>query len=283
MAMLEEVLVPLYLHHRYQINATVKMIGGVYYTYNLRGDGQPMPESVGPRLQREALDMLVETLRPSLLALPPQIRTLIPPRPPGYGPHRELFGGYTGLIFDPYAPAEVLASQVLGLIVHPERSARIVNQNDFNRALPNLSEVLVTVSDQVWESDIQNDPYYAELQRVVQQVWTDVLLEAASNASSSPAVRARINQHLREIHIWIEDNPGPSRDQETKAHRFTVFDQIDRYLFRDYEPTEKFPGISPPPGDPIGSGEANFIQRQNRRQKIWDEWYDQLLFCATDA
>ena len=283
MAMLEEVLVPLYLHHRYQINATVKMIGGVYYTYNLRGDSQPMPEPVGARQQRQALDMLLETLSPAVLALPPQVRTLIPPRPPGYEPHRELFGGYTGLIFDPYAPAEVLASQVLGLIVHPQRTARIVNQNDFNGGLPNLSEVLTTVSRHVWESKVHNDPYYAELQRLVQQVWTDVLLEASSNSSTSPAVRARVNQHLREIHVWIEENPGPSRDQETKSHRFTVFDQIDRFLFRDYEPTEKYPGISPPPGDPIGSGKTNFIQRQTQRRNIWDEWWDQLLFCATDV
>ncbi|GMQ81012.1 MAG: zinc-dependent metalloprotease [Rhodothermia bacterium] len=278
MAMLEEVLVPLYLHHRYQINATVKMIGGVYYTYNLRGDGQPMPEPVGARQQRQALDALLETLSPAALALPSQVRTMIPPRPPGYGPHRELFGGYTGVIFDPYAPAEVLASQVLGLIVNPQRTARLVNQNDFNGGLPNLSEVLVTVSQQVWESDIPNDPYYAELQRLVQQVWTDVLLEAASNSSTSPAVRARVNQHLREIHIWIEDNPGASRDQETKSHRYAVFDQIDRFLFRDYEPTEKYPGISPPPGDPIGSGESNFIQRQIERRSIWNEWWGQLLF-----
>ena len=283
MATMEEVLVPLYLHHRYQINATVKMIGGVYYTYNMRGDKQAMPEPVGARQQRKALDVLLETLSPAALALPPQIRTQIPPRPPGYRPHRELFGGYTGLIFDPYAPAEVVASQVLGLILHPQRTARVVNQNDFNEGLPSLGEVLTAVSQRIWKIDIDSDPYYAELQRVVQQVWTDVLLEAASNSSASPAVRARVNQHLREIHIWIEDHPAPSRDQESKAHRFAVFDQIDRFLFRDYQPTEKYPGISPPPGDPIGSGESSFLQRQSERRSIWNEWWDELLFCATDT
>lgn len=280
MAMLEEVLVPLYLHHRYQINATVKMVGGVLYTYNLRGDGQAMPTPVGPREQRQAVEALLETLDPRALALPPQVRTLIPPRPPGFGQHRELFGGYTGLIFDPYAPAEVVASQVLGLLVHPERASRIVNQSDFNSTLPNLSEVLTSISEFVWESDTDSDDHYAELQRIVQQVWTDVLLETASRSSLSPAARARVTQHLRDIHVWLQENPGERNDNESLAHRYAAFDQIDRFLFRDYEPEEKFPGIAPPPGDPIGSGGSNYLMRQQIRRATWNEWSEQLMFCA---
>ncbi|HEY4149215.1 MAG TPA: zinc-dependent metalloprotease, partial [Chitinophagaceae bacterium] len=40
MAMLEDVLVPVYLYHRYQLEAVTKMVGGMYYTYALRNDGQ---------------------------------------------------------------------------------------------------------------------------------------------------------------------------------------------------------------------------------------------------
>jgi hypothetical protein len=40
LATMEEALVPLYLHHRYQVEAAVKVIGGLEYTYALRGDGQ---------------------------------------------------------------------------------------------------------------------------------------------------------------------------------------------------------------------------------------------------
>ena len=40
MAMLEDVLVPVYLYHRYQIEAVTKLVGGLNYTYALRGDGQ---------------------------------------------------------------------------------------------------------------------------------------------------------------------------------------------------------------------------------------------------
>ncbi|MGH7447158.1 MAG: zinc-dependent metalloprotease, partial [Longimicrobiales bacterium] len=38
LATLEEALVPLYLHHRYQTEAAVKSVGGVFYTYALRGE-----------------------------------------------------------------------------------------------------------------------------------------------------------------------------------------------------------------------------------------------------
>ena len=37
MATIEEVLVPLYLHHRYQVEATATAVGGVGYTYASAG------------------------------------------------------------------------------------------------------------------------------------------------------------------------------------------------------------------------------------------------------
>ena len=40
MAEMEEVLVPLYLHHRYQVEAAASAVGGMHYIYALRGDGR---------------------------------------------------------------------------------------------------------------------------------------------------------------------------------------------------------------------------------------------------
>ena len=40
MATIEEVLVPLYLHHRYQVEAAASSLGGIYYIYAMRGDGR---------------------------------------------------------------------------------------------------------------------------------------------------------------------------------------------------------------------------------------------------
>ncbi|GIV59684.1 MAG: hypothetical protein KatS3mg043_0773 [Rhodothermaceae bacterium] len=266
LATLEEVLVPLYLRHRYQVEATVKLVGGVHYTYALRGDTQSLPEPVPGARQRAALEALLATLAPEALRLPGQLRTTIPPRPPGYGPHRELFDRHTGLVFDPYAPAAGAAELVLGLLVHPERAARLTYQKDFDPSLPDLSEVLTTVSEFVWERSVPDDPYDAELQRTVQQVWTDALLDVSTRDDLAPAVRARMTQHLREVHAWLQDHPGNPRDHETVAHRAFVFDQIDRYLFREYRPDEPRADLTLPPGSPIGQDAPGFVHRRHARR-----------------
>src|SRR5256885_10033926 len=43
---LEEKLVPLYLHHRYQLEAAAKSIGGVDYTYAVKENGAVIPQPV---------------------------------------------------------------------------------------------------------------------------------------------------------------------------------------------------------------------------------------------
>ena len=57
-ATLEEVLVPLYLRHRYQVDATAHLLAGVSYGYASRGDGAAPPTPVDGRSQRAALDAL---------------------------------------------------------------------------------------------------------------------------------------------------------------------------------------------------------------------------------
>ncbi len=255
LATLEEVLVPLYLHHRYQVEATVKLVGGVYYSYALRGDAQALPSLVPGDKQRAAVDALLRTLTPDALRLPARIRQTIPPRPPGYGAGLELFDGYSGLTFDPYAPAENAARMVLDALLDPERAARLVYQRDFDDELPGFSAILTRVSDALWETRIPGGDYEAELQRVVQTVWVDALLAHAEQPGLSPAVRARLEQHLRELNDWLQDHPGDMRDHETVAHRRAASDRIDRFFFRDYQKDELRPALSIPPGSPIGAGD----------------------------
>ncbi|ARA94492.1 hypothetical protein AWN76_015895 [Rhodothermaceae bacterium RA] len=280
LATLEEVLVPLYLRHRYQAEAAAKLVGGVSYTYALRGDAQPVPTAVPGDLQRTAVDALLQAITPDQLALPQNIRTQIPPRPPGYSQNRELFDGYSGLVFDPYAPAETVASLILGLLVHPERAARLVYQHDADADLPGLSETLTRISATVWEAPIPADPYAAELQRLVQQVWTDVLIETAARPDAAPAVKSRITQHLRALQEWLTENPGPRRDLETQAHRLYVFDQVDRYLLRLYRPDERRTGPTTPPGSPIGQDDEGVFLRQERRRAWLDRWTPAWSWCG---
>jgi hypothetical protein len=55
LATIEDVLVPIYMLHRYQVEAASKLIGGMDYTFALRGDGQMATQIVAAAEQRRAL------------------------------------------------------------------------------------------------------------------------------------------------------------------------------------------------------------------------------------
>jgi hypothetical protein len=84
MSTLEEVLVPVYLMHRYQLEAAAKVVGGLDYTYAVRGDGQTVAEIVSAAEQKRALEALMGTLDPAALTLPESVLRLLPPHPPMY-------------------------------------------------------------------------------------------------------------------------------------------------------------------------------------------------------
>lgn len=278
LAELEEALVPVYLWHRYQVEAVAKLIGGVDYSYALRGDTQGLPEAIpGPR-QEEALEGLLKTVLPSALRLPENLRTQLPPRPPGFAAHRELFDGHTGLVFDPYAPAEAVAALVFRLVLHPERAARLVYQNDFDDALPELRDVFTRVFDTVWDITTARNAYDAELQRLVQQVWVDALMGLAVNPNATYPVRARALLHLREIQVWLGQNRG--RDPETIAHRDLVYDDIERLMNREYEEMEQRSELETPPGSPIGQG--GFLDRVRRRTTSLEAWMPAEAWCGQE-
>ncbi len=280
LAQLEEVLVPLYLHHRFQIEAAVKLIGGIDYSYAMRNDARRLPAVIPGEEQLAAVDALLETIQPAALRLPENLRTQLPPRPPGYGQNRELFDGYTGLTFDPYAPAHIAAGMVADLLANRERLTRLVYQEDFDPALPGVNEVFSRIFDSVWKARMPQDPYDAELQRVVQQVWTDALLELVTRPNVAPATRARVILHLREILDWLERSKG--KDAETIAHRDMVYEDVQRVLTREYQPTENWKTVVTPPGSPIGQQAPDFLQRTQQRRTILEAWTRNDKFCGVD-
>lgn len=278
LALMEEVLVPLYLRHRYQVEATAKLVGGVAYDYALRNRGTPrLSARVPADRQQAALNGLLETVTPAQLALPDAAREYIPPRPPGHSSNRELFDGRTDPTLDPYAPGEVAATMVLEALVQPERAMRLVVQHDANADLPGLRAVLTQITDHVWKNEQAEGPYRAELQRTVQQVWTDILLSRASGAQVAPAVQARLVQHLRDLEDWLGRNRGT--DAETQAHRRSLQALIQRYLTRDHSTETPAPELETPPGSPIGSASPSYDQRQSRRHNWLEAWSPALPAC----
>src|SRR4029453_7478450 len=75
LSLLEAKLLPLYLHHRYQLQAAVKSVGGLYYTYAVKSGAGTSPADVQQIVpaarQREALAAVLDTLKVEELAVPP--------------------------------------------------------------------------------------------------------------------------------------------------------------------------------------------------------------------
>jgi hypothetical protein len=249
LATMEEALVPLYLYHRYQIAACAKILGGLHYTYALRGDGQEPLRSIPAAEQRRALGALLATLDPKELTLPPSVLENLPPRPATFRPHRELFSRYTGVTFDAVSPAVVASGLTVSQILQPERAARLVEQKALDPQQPGLGAVI----DDLVEATFGGSPangYQVEVGRVVQRVVVEELMELAASARM-PQVRAMATLKLEELRRRVEPGQGRS-DESSRAHSALLAADIRRFLERDYDPTGSVAPLEPPPGSPIG-------------------------------
>jgi hypothetical protein len=247
LATMEEALVPLYLHHRYQTEAAVKSVGGMRYAYALRADSGAALRRVDPGTQREALDAVLRTVSPAVLALPRPLLDRIPPRPVGYGMHQELFERWTGLVFDAVSPAAAAADMTLALLLHPERAARLVEQHALDPALPGLDDVLTRTTRAILRP-VAADDYQREIARAVERVYAERLMDLAMRATM-PQVRALAAFELSEL---AREARGRGRDKAETAHYWALAEDIERFAERPLPPIQPVRTPGSPPGQPIG-------------------------------
>ena len=183
MATIEEVLVPMYLMHRYQVEAASKMLGGLYYTFALKNDGQTVTKFISPAEQWKAFNALMGTITPDALALPEKLIEKIPPRPIGYPRTRETFKSRTGLTFDPLSAAESAASNTLEFMLQPQRAARLVEYHSRDNTQPGLEAVLNKLVAQTWKAP-QPAGFKGEMQRLVNNLTLKQLLELAADTKA---------------------------------------------------------------------------------------------------
>lgn len=253
MATLEEVLVPMYLLHRYQVEAAAKLVGGVSYTYALRGDGQQPMAVVPAKEQLRALDACLETLKPTTLALPQQVLNLIPPRPFGFDKNeRETFRGYTGLTFDPVAPAETAAAFTLGFLFHPERAARLEQQRAFDPKQLSFMALANRVLDAtLWAPAA--DGYQGQVQQVVSYQAVVHLVKLAAGKTAAPLVRAAAMEVLADVQARLKRE----LDRGLTRRGFYLLLQSHLRDMAEMPESLSLPGALPiPDGAPIGSAEG---------------------------
>jgi hypothetical protein len=264
LSMLEASFLPLYLHHRYQLQAAVKTLGGLSYTYSVKTAGKPLPtpvaEIVPAARQREALGAVLDTIKVDELVIPARILDLIPPRAFGYGgPPVELFEKRTDLVFDPIAAATIAADMAVSALLQPERAARLDEFHARNKSNPSFDEVARALLRQTWYSPAPERPGDDSARAVLQAVQDLVvsrLMDLASNADAAPSVRATAAGRLRDL----RDAVKPSAAGAAAAgrgmpadHLAATRENIDRFLARPDIPNKRTTPLPAPPGDPIGS------------------------------
>ena len=245
MATIEEPLVPIFMYHRYTVEAASHMIAGQDYIYAMRGDGRTPVKWVEGAEQRKALEALAATLKPSELTVPKQILDAIPPRPPGFGRHRELFPRTTGAIFDPLSPASVAADVTIGFVLQLDRASRMVAQHAEDPTLPGLEEVIDRLAKATFDATAAT-PYEQEVRRAEERVLVDRVMWLASG-SPNPQVRAEASLKLQMIGARQVAAPEAER-----AQRLLLSADIKRFLDRPGDPAKPIYAPDAPPGAPIG-------------------------------
>ena len=245
MAMLEDVLVPVYFYHRYQVEAVTKLAGGMYYTYALRGDGQTVTRALSKEEQRKALNAVIDCLDPTFLQLPDRIVQMIPPRPAGYDFSRELFRKRTGLAFDALSPAETAADLPLSFLFNSERLSRMAQYEVTSNGL-GVTEMINTLIAKTWKA-----PRLSGIEKLIQlqteQVLLTYLLSASVNDNNSFAVKSNLKKALADLKTFIDTQSKTATDETHKGHLLLALERMK-------EPEKAKPTIHKeiPPGAPIG-------------------------------
>ncbi len=248
LATIEEALAPIFMYHRYSVESAASSIAGVDYIYALRGDGRVPLKWETAANQRKALEALAATLQPSQLTVPRNVLESIPPRPPEFPLHRELFPRTTGRAFDPLSPATIAADVTIGFVLQLDRSARMVAQHAVDPSLPGLEEIIDRLAKATFDATAAT-PYESEIRRAEERVLVDRMMWLATG-SPNGQVRAIASWKLTKLAARLKAEAAKSEaDQEQRA---LLAADILRFLNRPADQSKPLVAPDAPPGAPIG-------------------------------
>ena len=248
--------VPIYLLHRYQLEAAAKLVGGVDYAYSVIGDGREISPPISADRQRQALTSLLATLAPQDLDTPETLTTMLSSAQSG-DPDRqyviEVFAGAGGPVFDPLVAADVAAGMTLDHLLAPDRLTRLIDQHRRDPAQIGVGEVL----DRLIETVFAPAPgRLGEVSRRVQTRLVFDLAQAERDPKLSPAAASQIAERLRSLPARLKGGA----DAADRAHRQRL---VALLADRDALALLAAPKVKPetPPGMPIGDDDYGVLTR----------------------
>ena len=251
-------LVPIYLYHRYQVDAVAKFVGGVDYGYPVTGDGQEAATPVSGAEQRRALAALIATLSPDQLDLPEPLLALLGAQQSGDPDPQndiEVFKGLEGRAFDPGAAADVAADVTFDALFAAPRVNRLSDQARRDPAILSLVETLDTVSAAAFK------PAAGRLAEPARRVQTQYVLTLAGllrDRGLSSTSAAVIETHLAALSARLTASRAADAVQKAHERRLGALladrERLDQLLQQRQHQTPV------PPGSPIGSEERGVEQ-----------------------
>lgn len=236
---------PVYLHHRYQLQAAGKLIGGQYYSYGYANQ-QKQNSFVPAAIQAEAVVAIFDSLLPEALIIDPALLKKISPRPYNTIRDEEILPTWSGRIFDPSAAAKVAVEMTLDELLEPSRLNRLAQQSQQDKDCMSPSNLISGMVGVLWNLD-NLTPDRQTVADIAKEAVVSRLVELVDNQRTSFAVRDAAHAGLKDV--LRRESPGtlpaPSRS--------TLYRKIQLFLER---PVPSMPGpIAPdvPPGSPIGS------------------------------
>lgn len=237
---LRDIFVPMYLLHRYQTEAAVKMLGGVHYEYAIHdGNAEPLRAVNGGQQQR-ALRQLLRTIAADTLALPPAITQWLQPLAYGEPTNREHFRGATGLIPDAQAMAASSAAFSLDLLLHPERLSRLQQQHEHDDTIPDVAAVLAGIAETTLIP-----AQHAQATALEQQLAL-TSLTAVVHSYQAATANALLQAQLQ---AFLLAQRAEWQAAEPSAMRAFVVDALESWFTRGQWPLTKAQPL--PPGSPI--------------------------------
>ncbi len=246
---LDDRFVPMYLLHRYQAEATVKVIGGESYEYAVKGGVSYSREVVPPSEQRNALQAYLTTLQPEALSVPEHLHPLLHPRSFSNPRSRENFLSQTGVTFDYLGIANSLADALLRMLFHPQRANRLVTQFGFDSQQLSLKETIEVVINAHFKKKFRT-PHQEQLNSIVKDNILKHLMILGNSEEANPIVKAQIHEQLENLDRWLA---GHSESANSSYHRMLISRYFD-------DPGEMIPSASDrlPDGSPIGSFSCDY-------------------------
>jgi hypothetical protein len=251
MATIEEVLVPIYLIHRFQLIAVGKLVGGAEFNYALRGDGQDISRPVSADRQREAIAALLNTISPAVLRVPDNVLQLIPPRPPGHPKSRETFPSSTGKIFEQFGATQSAATLTLEVLLEPSRAARLIASNARQATMPGFVELTDDLLRATWFASHRSG-IDGEIQRQTNSLTLAGLMMLAMNSDADAQVRAIALDAINQLDNWLAPRAASENDSSWRAHYGFARFQIEQ-MRNDPSSVEQIEPVTVPPGEPIGT------------------------------